>query len=364
MHPTAHPNQKERLNALHSYQILDTDRDPAFDEIVELAAEICDAPVSVINLIDEHRQWFKAEVGIGARETPLETSLCAHVILQDEFVEVGDTLSDPRFCDNPLCLDENGFRFYAGAQLIDPQGLPIGTLCVLDHNTRALTDFQRKALRVLSRQVMHQLELRRALEQQQVLRHEVDHRVKNSLQTVSSIIGLYGRTVGDSNAAAVLKKVKTQVESISALHAELQSSDNAFSVNLQAFLGRICELLQETAPANIEVESDLEKIIVGSETANALGIIANEFVANAIKHGFPDGRKGTVWIALKDVGDGLIRLSCHDNGLGSAVQPNTSSRSEALGRSLMETAALQIEGELSTELGQGGSRLTLEFRPE
>lgn len=362
MNPTTHPRQHERLAALESYRILDTERDPTFDEIVELAARICDAPISVINLIDDKRQWFKAEVGLGVRETPLETSLCAHVILQDEFVEINDTLADPRFSDNPLCLDDDGLRFYAGAQLIDPNGLPIGTLCVLDRTSRELTDLQRQALRVLSKQVMNQLELRRSLEQQSILRQEIDHRVKNSLQTVSSVIGLYARSLKNDEAVATLHKVKAQVESISALHAELQASSNASTVDLQRFLGRVCELLQGSAPGNVEVHCELEKLDVTSAKANALGIIANEFVANAIKHGFPEGHNGEVRIKVEELGEGVFKMTCSDNGLGSAIQPSAPSRADSIGKMIMQSAAMQIEGELCIEFTKDGTWMTLVFR--
>ncbi len=87
-----HPFEPARLAALRAYDVLDTPREADFDEIVMLASPICDAPISVINLIDEKRQWFKAETGLGVRETPLDTSLCAHVILEDEFIEIPDTL--------------------------------------------------------------------------------------------------------------------------------------------------------------------------------------------------------------------------------------------------------------------------------
>ena len=103
-----HPQQAERLRTLYDYEILDTPREADFDEIVELAAEICEAPISVINLIDRDRQWFKAEVGLGARETPLETSLCSHAILDAPFVELPDTLSDPRMVHNPPATDVEG----------------------------------------------------------------------------------------------------------------------------------------------------------------------------------------------------------------------------------------------------------------
>jgi PAS domain S-box-containing protein len=155
----------DRLAALGRYQILDTATEADFDDIVRLAAEAFDAPIAVVNLIAGDRQWFKAEVGIGARELPLDVSICAHAILQDDMMVIADTRLDSRFTGNPLITAEDGLRFYAGALLKTPDGLPIGTVCVLDRKPRAggITGFQRLTLEVLARQVMTLLELRRAL---------------------------------------------------------------------------------------------------------------------------------------------------------------------------------------------------------
>lgn len=114
MKPDLHPQEAARLTELRRYGILATEREREFDDLVEIASEICEVPVSVVNFIDEGRQWFKAEVGLGVRSTPLDTSLCGHVILQGDFVEIHDTLNDSRMADNPLCTSEPGFRFYAG----------------------------------------------------------------------------------------------------------------------------------------------------------------------------------------------------------------------------------------------------------
>ena len=106
MKPNLHPQEEERLRELRRYGILDTEREKDFDELVEIASDICEVPVSVVNFIDAGRQWFKAEVGLGVRSTPIETSLCGHVILQGDFVEIPDTLQDERMADNPLCSSE------------------------------------------------------------------------------------------------------------------------------------------------------------------------------------------------------------------------------------------------------------------
>jgi PAS domain S-box-containing protein len=162
-------DEAERLAALDRYRILDTPRELEFDDIVRLAADIFEAPIAVVNLIAEGRQWFKAEVGIGADELPLDVSICAHAILQPGIFVVPDTTKDERFAANPLVLGEPGLRFYAGALLETAEGLPLGTVCVLDTKPRpgGITARQRLTLEVLARQAMTQLELRRAIAERQ-----------------------------------------------------------------------------------------------------------------------------------------------------------------------------------------------------
>ena len=156
--------ESDRLAALQGYAILDTPREPEFDDVARLAADIFDAPIAVVNLIAEGRQWFKAEVGIGADELPLDVSICAHAILQPGIFVVPDTTLDSRFRENPLVTGEPGLRFYAGALLETPEGLPLGTVCVLDTKPRpGISERERLTLEVLARQVMTQLELRRAV---------------------------------------------------------------------------------------------------------------------------------------------------------------------------------------------------------
>ncbi|KTT99864.1 hypothetical protein NS355_05635 [Sphingomonas yabuuchiae] len=158
-------HEQQRLAALAKFDVMDTPREAAFDEIAELVAAICQAPIGVVNLIGDGRQFFKAEVGLGVRETPLDTSFCAKAILEEEFLLVPDATADPRFACSPLVTEEPHLRFYAGALLKTNDGLPIGTLCVLDYRPRTLTEVQLQAIRVLARQVMVQLEQRRVTKQ-------------------------------------------------------------------------------------------------------------------------------------------------------------------------------------------------------
>ncbi|MEO6138743.1 MAG: GAF domain-containing sensor histidine kinase [Luteimonas sp.] len=156
-------NESARLAALRSYGILDTPVEAAFEDITRIAAHVCRAPIALINLIDASRQWFKSEVGMGVDETPLETSICSHAILQADFLEIPDILCDDRFNRYPMVIGSPYLRFYAGAVLKTSEGHALGTICVLDTQPRALDDAQRAVLRALARQTMAQLELRRAL---------------------------------------------------------------------------------------------------------------------------------------------------------------------------------------------------------
>jgi GAF domain-containing protein len=183
-----------RLSALRSYRILDTPPEPDFDDIVLLASQVCGAPVAAISLVDDRRQWFKAEVGLGTREIPIEASLCAAAALRPGLTLIPDTTKDPRFAAHPLVTDEPFLRFYAGAPLETADGLLLGTLCVLDHAPRDLSPEQAAALKALARQVMGQLELRRAIVErdealeasrraearQGLLVRELHHRTRNT----------------------------------------------------------------------------------------------------------------------------------------------------------------------------------------
>lgn len=158
-------HEQQRLAALAKFDVMDTPREAVFDELAALVAAICEAPIGVVNLIGDGRQFFKAEVGLGVRETPLETSFCAHALLEEDFLLIPDAAADPRFACSPLVMAEPPLRFYAGALLKTTDGYPIGTLCVLDHRPRSLTDVQVQAIRVLAKQVMVQLEQRRTTRQ-------------------------------------------------------------------------------------------------------------------------------------------------------------------------------------------------------
>ncbi len=158
-------DEVSRLSALRELHILDTEAEKEFDELTVLAAQICQAPIALISLIDEQRQWFKSRVGLSLAETPRDIAFCAHAILQPKsLLEVPDTQLDKRFSNNPLVLESPNIRFYAGAPLVDTDGYALGTLCVIDHVPRKLAEAQLAALTVLSRAIVQQIDLRRRLQ--------------------------------------------------------------------------------------------------------------------------------------------------------------------------------------------------------
>jgi PAS domain-containing protein len=158
-------DEADRIAALRGLGILDTEPENGVDNLAKVAAHVCDAPVALVSLIDEQRQWFKCEIGLGGvRETPRDIAICAHAILQTGLFIVPDATKDPRFSGNPLVKGDTHLRFYAGAPLVTDEGLPLGTLCVIDRKPRpeGLSQPQADALLALASAVMSQIKLRQA----------------------------------------------------------------------------------------------------------------------------------------------------------------------------------------------------------
>ncbi len=178
-------NEEDRLQALNSYQILDTLPEQDFDDLTRIASEICRVPISLISLIDSDRQWFKSRIGLEAPQTPREVSFCGHAINEpDQIFIIPDSRNDPRFFDNPLVLGDQGVIFYAGVPLVNPQGHSLGTLCVIDHESRELEPSQLDALKALANQVVSQLELRRHIQRLSQANNEIKV-LHNNLSEIS-----------------------------------------------------------------------------------------------------------------------------------------------------------------------------------
>ncbi len=159
--PELPENEAERLSHLRSYELLDTARETAYDNLTRLAATVCGAEVSAISFIDEERQWVKSCFGAEINELPRSLSFCGHTINlpQGEMLEVHDTSRDERFFDNPLLKKFPIFSFYAGVPIYDKAGFALGTICVVDGEPRTLSDQQKESLQIIAQQVADQLEL-------------------------------------------------------------------------------------------------------------------------------------------------------------------------------------------------------------
>ncbi|TGM89173.1 GAF domain-containing sensor histidine kinase [Leptospira levettii] len=154
-------NEAARLSALKGLEILDTPEEEMFDEITKLASMICDAPISLVSLIDETRQWFKSHHGLKARETPRSLAFCSHAILGDEMFVVPNAKRDNRFKNNPLVNGDPNVIFYAGIPLALDDQIKLGTLCVIDNKPRELNEEQVQMLRLLGKQTVRLLQMRK-----------------------------------------------------------------------------------------------------------------------------------------------------------------------------------------------------------
>ncbi|MBB2149870.1 PAS domain S-box protein [Pedobacter gandavensis] len=187
--PSLPLEEKERLMALRRYQILDSPAEKEFDRITEMASLICEAPVSLIALLDEDRQWFKSKVGIDVTETAKEIAFCQYTILSEAIFEIEDATKDDRFKDSILVTGYPHVRFYAGHPLVDPSGYAIGSLCVLGSTPKVLTDIQRKALAMLASQAMAMIINRREKAEHQYF--DQLYELSNDLICIAGLDGFF-----------------------------------------------------------------------------------------------------------------------------------------------------------------------------
>ena len=352
------PNESLRLAALLACDVLDTPAEERFDDLAQLAADACAVPIALVSLVDAHRQWFKARVGLAATETPRDVSFCAHALhVPDALFEIPDALLDARFADNPLVTGDPHVRFYAGVPLTLPStGLALGTLCVIDRVPRVLNDRQRHTLVMLARHVVTLLELRKAVADLERSRDALEASKEVALQAVRA---------KSAFVANVSHEIRTPMNSVIGLsellrHTRLDTTQAQYvdiiHASSSALLSVINDILDfskveankmELRPAPFTMRDALPSMLGGMRLsaerkglvfsvrvdpavpkvveldAVRLGQILNNLVGNALK--FTDAGSIDVHFDLEPsaspVDDSVrLRVSVRDTGVGLSVR--------------------------------------------
>ena len=343
--------EDQRLAAVRRYDILDSPPDGAFDRITALAARRLNVPISIISIVDEDRIWFKSHHGIPVEQIDREPGLCASAIMDDAPYLVEDARKDPRSLANPLVAGEFGLRFYAAVPLSTSDGHNLGTLCVIDKEPRSIEDHQIEDLKDLASIVMDQLELRlsslKAIERANLLAKEIDHRVKNNLQFVSGLLNMQSRSADIGDGAAHLQSAANRVASVAQVHRHFYA-DTGKEVSCTDFLRSLCEDLGSILERELAVVGDEGKVPTSS--IQAIGLITNELVTNAAKHG-----RGKIGVSFR-ISHNANRLMVCDEGQGLPDGFDPHGANAGLGMRVITALASQLHGTLSAgprEDGEG-----------
>lgn len=245
------PDETNRLAALRRYDVLDTAPEEAFDDLMQLAAHICEMPMALISFVDSDRQWFKSRLGVSAAETPRNIAFCAHTILhRDEIFEVRDARSDPRFAGSPLVTGDPRIGAYAGAPLVTADGHALGALCVMDHSPHRLSEAQASALRALGRQVVAQLELRRRTGELQRKVTQLEASERDAERSRRALLGiledekLTGQNLRESEER--FRQLADSIDEVFWLTDPVKSRMLYISPGYERIWGRTCASLHES----------------------------------------------------------------------------------------------------------------------
>jgi signal transduction histidine kinase len=331
-------NEIERLEALASYHILDTLPEVEFEELTLLASQICQTPVALISLIDDKRQWFKSIIGVDVTETPREQAFCAHTIVEaEDIMIISDARRDERFALNPLVTGSPNIVFYAGVPLINHNGYALGSLCVIDVEPKQLTPEQIKSLKILARQVLTQIELRKKVKELEASNTKLletntfiqkfattaAHDIKNPLSSIlltSQALQMRLNNTGDEKSRSLVgltisasKRLLTLVDEMLNYSNEpaLLLSDQR-CLQLNKLLKNVVELID--VPHSVKVNfPKVEHTLTCSSVA--LEQIFLNLLTNAVRYN--DKREGLVTIQFREEGN-YYKFKITDNGMGIA----------------------------------------------
>jgi signal transduction histidine kinase len=386
--PSIPKDEADRLSALYSYGILDTEAEADFDDLVKLASYITDTPISLITLIDKDRQWFKSKVGIDGDETSREVAFCAHAIHQDSLMVVPDATKDERFEGNPFVTGAPDIRFYAGMPLSTPTGFKLGTLCVIDNKPRELTPEQISALEILGNHVMKLMELRRRNDEMKRLGelHKrllsiIGHDLRSPINNIRSMIALSTEhDLSTEELVAMLPGLKKSVDSTSLLLSNLldwaSSQLHARTVFKKPLpLMKMAHSLIESNQQWFQSKSNqIQNLIQADHIALGDRHMTDFILRNLLMNANKFTENGTITLRSEISGE-TIRLTVSDTGPGidASILPHvfdwdvktstTGSQGEkgsGLGLPMSFEFAQSQEGTLTVESTHGsGSRFSL-----
>lgn len=345
--PVPH-NELERLAALKRYNILDTLPENAFDDATKLVSYICGVPIAHISFIDETRQWFKSEIGVGVSEVPREISFCQYTIMDSKMVEIPDTFLNERFKDDPNVTGGFKVRFYAGVPLTTPDGYSIGTLCAIDHVTKELNENQRNALSIVAKHVINQLELRtknieldiqKKIAERAVLAKDsflanMSHEIRTPLNAIIGFTDLLAQTKLDAVQRDYIDSVQIAGENLLLIINDILDLSKIESgnltieehpFNLKKTLKHVYNFLKVKVPADVEfnlfLDADMPEVVIGD--SGRLNQILVNLIGNALKF----TEEGEVTVSVKKVDEtadyNSLRFSVKDTGTGIAEEKLT-----------------------------------------
>lgn len=375
-------NEPQRLEALKNYNIMDSMPEKDFNDIVLLASQICGTPISLVGFIDEKRQWFKAQKGIGGSETERDLTFCAHALLNpEELMVVPDSSKDERFLDNPYVTGEPHVAFYAGIPLVTGDGYPLGTLCVLDNEPRELDEVQKNALKVLGKQIMNIMELRikrknledrnKQLEQYSYI---VAHDLKSPLSGIKALVMMMkddARIVSFDDLREYFSLLDNASDHLGDMISSLlaYARDNTKQageeVDSYALVNDLIRLLFPPGHIRFVVQEDLP--VLFTRKLKLLQVFQN-LLSNAIKYN--DKEEGLIEIGFSDKDD-FIEFFVKDNGPGIAEKDterifrlfqvtenkSASESSTGIGLNVLKTAVEEQGGRIwvESEPGKGST---------